>query len=139
MTQLAYISTPEATEAEVEVLSVGEEAGAVSVILDSTPFYPQGGGQPSDTGVITGPGFEFVVRKAVLIDGTVHHLGQFVEGSSAHGPGRACVDLERRRLHARLHTAGHLVMTAIYELREMRAIKGFHFPEGPYVEFEEAV
>jgi Ser-tRNA(Ala) deacylase AlaX len=136
MTDLAYISAPEQTELDGIVRSVEAEEGRVALLLDRTPFYPQGGGQPSDVGIIEGKDFTFAVRKAVLVNGVVHHQGVAVEGTPVPETARARIDTERRALHAVLHTGGHLVMTAMHELTGSRAIKGYHFPEGPYVEFD---
>src|SRR3989338_3669623 len=44
------------------------------IILDNTAFYPNGGGQPNDTGVIKrGDGAEFRVVFAIKKDGNVSH------------------------------------------------------------------
>jgi Ser-tRNA(Ala) deacylase AlaX len=137
MTQLVYMSDPAQPEIEASVRAVETEDGDVTLVLDSTPFYPQGGGQPSDVGVIEGDGFTFAVRKAVLVDGVVHHQGVLIDGSpEVGGQAHARIDEERRALHAVLHTGGHLVMTAMHELTGLRAVKGYHFPDGPYVEFD---
>jgi Ser-tRNA(Ala) deacylase AlaX len=54
--------------------------------------------------------------------------------------GQKCVlrlDKDRRIKHAKLHTAGHLIAGLVDAGRgSMRAVKGYHFEEGPYVEFE---
>ena len=53
--------------------------------------------------------------------------------------GQSCalrVDKARRLHHARLHTAGHVISSIVDARRgPLRAVKGFHFPDGPYVEF----
>ena len=136
MTDLAYITAPEQIEMDTTVQSVETGEGGIALVLDRTPFYPQGGGQPSDIGMIEGDGFKFAVRKAVLVDGVVHHHGGIVEGEPAAAEARATIDADRRALHARLHSGGHLIMTAVFELAGLRAVKGYHFPDGPYVEFD---
>lgn len=49
------------------------------MILDSTIFHPQGGGQPADTGVITDEdsGLRFIVEDVRSKDGTVMLLPSF--------------------------------------------------------------
>jgi Ser-tRNA(Ala) deacylase AlaX len=136
MTELAYMNAPEQTAMEAMVESVEAEDGHVTLTLDRTPIYPQGGGQPSDTGIIEGDGYTFAIQKAVLVEGVVHHQGIVLEGEPSPGPARVRIDPERRSLHAALHSGGHLLMTAMFELTEMRAVKGYHFPGGAYVEFE---
>lgn len=114
------------------------------LLLDQTVFYPQGGGQPYDTGVIESPAGKFIVEEVRLIDGIVRHIGYF-EGDAAtrHATWKprfqvACrVDAERRMLHSRIHSAGHLVDFAVAELMlPWMPGKGYHFPQGPYVEYE---
>lgn len=49
------------------------EDGRMALILDSTVFHPQGGGQPSDTGLIefAGSDFKFSVQDVRSKDGIV--------------------------------------------------------------------
>jgi Ser-tRNA(Ala) deacylase AlaX len=48
------------------------------VILVETIFHSQGGGQPSDTGVIKSSSSEFLVKHATMTkDGIVEHSGEF--------------------------------------------------------------
>jgi alanyl-tRNA synthetase len=53
----------ETFRAEATVLAVEEEAGARTVYLDCTPFYPEGGGQVGDTGWLRAPGVEVAIKK----------------------------------------------------------------------------
>ena len=47
------------------------------------------------------------------------------------------VDITRRLLHARLHSAGHLLDVAVTRsgIPGLTATKGYHFADGPYVEY----
>ncbi|HEX4087489.1 MAG TPA: alanine--tRNA ligase, partial [Trebonia sp.] len=87
----------------------------VSVVLDRTPFYAEGGGQLPDQGTIkvTGPGGNAEVEVTdvqtplpglVVHRGIVKH-GEITTGSSAYVE----IDVERRRATSRSHTATHLV------------------------------
>lgn len=136
MTDLSYMTAPDQMEMEAMVECVENEDGYVILTLDRTPIYPQGGGQPSDTGTIQGDGYTFAIRKAVLVEGVVRHQGIVLDGEPSPGPAHVKIDPERRSLHAALHSGGHLIMTAMFELTGMRAVKGYHFPDAPYVEFE---
>ena len=94
-------------------------ADAQGVRLDRTVFYPQGGGQAGDTGVLRlADGRELVVvdtRKGeapgeilhLLAEGTVP--SDLVPGSEL----TARVDAARRRAHMRFHTATHLLCALI--------------------------
>lgn len=111
--------------------------GAKCIILDHTIMYPQGGGQPYDTGIITHEDRIFHVNEVRFKDGLVFHLGTFENDSfDANILVNVHIDEERRKLNARLHTAGHLVDDAMYELGyKLIPNKGYHFPDGPYVEY----
>src|SRR5450830_228627 len=91
--------------AELEVLSCTAHEEQFAVTLQSTIFHPQGGGQPFDTGWL---GDARVLRVTQEADRVVHYLDQPV----APGPINARVDAQRRALHTRLHSAGHLIGNA---------------------------
>ena len=106
-------------------------------ILDRTIFYPQGGGQASDQGFITAAGLEFVVDDVRNEDGIVLHHGRLVSGSPVFGTSVTLrVDTRRREANSRLQSGGHLLLNAMDNSGYVNTpLKGFHFPEGPYVEF----
>ncbi len=99
------------------VIDVSDE----SVILDRTAFYPAGGGQPADTGIITADGTVFKVtdtRKAGenvshLISGFSGKIGETVEGE---------IDWGRRYQHMKYHTAIHLIDAVVNRKPEYAGI-----------------
>jgi alanyl-tRNA synthetase len=100
---------------EAETIEAGQEA---SVILDTTPFYGEMGGQVGDTGEIIGPTGRFSVTDSVRVppDITVHQ-GRVVDGYFAVGEEvEAVVDMERRLDIARNHTATHLLQSALRQV-----------------------
>ena len=125
-------------DTDATVLEVNPENGKDVVVLDQTIFYPQGGGQPYDTGFIKSEVAIFRVDEVRFTDGVVKHIGTFETGTFSKGDRVSIsVDRERRRLHSRLHSAGHLVDKAIYELKlNWIPGKGYHFPNGPYDEYK---
>jgi len=109
-----------------------------AVILNQTIFYPQGGGQPYDKGLIKNNDNIFVVEEVRFKDDTVYHIGFFQKGSfEADSPVMLHVDKERRIFNSRNHTAGHLIDIAMRTLGiNSIPTKGYHFPKGAYVEYE---
>lgn len=118
------------------------------VITDKTIFHPQGGGQPSDTGSITGlsdSSFTVsAVRMSAVHDGQVLHFGKFASQTSQFKEGDTVtqsIDVEKRLLYSRLHTAGHVLGAAVRHLLE-KEIPGFdelkasHFPDSAACEFQ---
>ncbi len=91
----------------------------VSVVLDRTPFYAEGGGQLSDHGVIradgaSGPAEVEVTDVQTPLPGLVVHRGIVRSGEVTTGsPAYAEIDVERRRATSRSHTATHLVHRAL--------------------------
>ncbi len=122
---------------EASVVDIRKENGLVVIILDQTVFYPQGGGQPYDTGIISNDKGIFAVAEVRYEDGAVRHIGTFERGElSAYDTVTCEVDIEKRKLHTRLHSAGHLLDIAVKELSlKWKPGKGYHFPQGPYIEY----
>ena len=84
------------------------------VRLDRSIFYPTGGGQPGDTGLLRWDGGEARIVDSLKADGgdVLHVLTPDAPrpavGATVHG----LLDWERRYLHMRMHTALH-VMSAV--------------------------
>lgn len=137
MTKLLYLENMALLETSAVVEGVVEEDGKTVVILDQTIFYPQGGGQPYDKGTIKNDAGTFQVDEVRWADEIVRHIGSFQSGSFKKGDTVTCiVEKERRELHMRIHSAGHVVDMAIHALGyDWTPGKGFHYPEGPYVEY----
>ncbi len=137
MTELLYMKDMNQLTCDAKVEEIIEENGKTAVILDQTVFYPQGGGQPYDTGVIKSAEKFFNVNEVRFIDGLVKHFGTFESDEFSKGESVTCqVDAERRLLMSRLHSAGHILDMAVHTLGfEWEPGKGYHFPDGPYVEY----
>ena len=97
-------------QADAHVTGV-EERG---VRLDRTVFYPTGGGQPGDSGVLRWPGGEARVVDAVKADGNdvLHVLAPDAARPAVGTALQGFVDWDRRYRHMRMHTALH-VMSAV--------------------------
>jgi Ser-tRNA(Ala) deacylase AlaX len=121
------------------VLEVSEtEDGRMILILDETIFYPQGGGQPYDLGRIENSSGTFEVEEVRYFEGKVHHIGKSLQGEIVVGEEVIeLIDEERRILNSKLQTGGHLIDMAMRNLGYdyLKPTKGFHFPEGPNVEY----
>ena len=99
--------------------AVVEDTRSKGVVLDRTAFYPQGGGQPSDTGTVTMlDGRSSRVLKVIKDSGDVLHI---LEGAIPEvGERVECtLDWPRRYGHMRYHTAQHLL--SAYFLSEYNA------------------
>ncbi|MFB6135827.1 MAG: alanine--tRNA ligase [Halobacteriaceae archaeon] len=113
-TERLYYDDQYRTEFEAIVLDVfeREEEGETvyDVVLDQTMFYPEGGGQPPDTGTISTDDVTAQVEDVQRRNGVILHRteknpgkGEFVRGQ---------IDARRRRRLMRHHTATHVVVYA---------------------------
>jgi len=99
----------------VQTVQEGQEA---NLILDTTPFYGEMGGQVGDTGEIRSSSGRFSVTNTFRIPpDIVVHQGYIAEGSLAVGDEvEAEVDRDRRLDIARNHTATHLLHLALRQV-----------------------
>ncbi|TSC78100.1 MAG: hypothetical protein G01um101433_387 [Parcubacteria group bacterium Gr01-1014_33] len=137
-TKLLYLENFSLLECESKVLEILPENEKVTLTLDQTIFYPQGGGQPYDTGIIESANGKFIVEEVRSTDGLVRHIGKLENGNFTKGEEVKClVDGARRMLHSRIHSAGHLVDWAIEKLGIPWTPdpRGYHYPNGPYVTY----
>jgi misacylated tRNA(Ala) deacylase len=101
-------------------ITVVNEDGSVE--LDRTYFYPTGGGQPHDIGIIKCNDEEFIVKEVRKRDCyIVHFLDRrgLVQGDVV----TCIIDKNRREKHRRMHTATH-VLCAVIEQGENTKITG---------------
>ncbi|KAI1616919.1 alanyl-tRNA synthetase [Exophiala viscosa] len=116
------------------------------VVTKETIFHPQGGGQPTDEGSMSSPGKTFAVssvRMSATEEGQVLHLGRFADTANPFSIGETVtqsIDVEKRLLYSRLHTAGHVLGAAVRHLLEKQVpgfdeLKASHFPDSAACEF----
>ena len=83
------------------------------VALDRTAFYPGGGGQPSDRGVLEADGQQWTVKNVRKVGDEIWHEvegGPPTVGSVLSG----CLDRERRHALMRTHTALHVLCGVVW-------------------------
>ena len=95
-----------------------QDKNPVEVVLESTPFYGEAGGQLGDTGFITGKyGQLEVMDTKRLLSNLIIHQAYLIKGSITVGEEvEAEVDSRRRQAIARHHTATHLLHTALRKI-----------------------
>ena len=106
-TEKLYYEEPERTDFEAVVLDILEREDGYDVVLDQTMFYPEGGGQPADTGTLSTDDTTVDVTHVEEVDGVILHRtdedpgkGEFVRGA---------IDGTRRKRLMAHHTATHIV------------------------------
>ena len=113
VTERLYYSDSHLIEFEARVVDVTERvSGWTAVVLDRTAFYPTGGGQPSDTGMLNRS------RVVECIDdgdkGVLHVVQGVAPARDAIVRGR--VDWARRLDHIQQHTGQHILSQALVTL-----------------------
>jgi len=100
---------------QVDRVRAGQDA---IVVLDSTPFYAESGGQVGDTGLLEAAGLRFAVSDTQKIQaGVFGHHGRLESGELALGDTvQATVDAVRRARTVRNHSATHLMHKALRQV-----------------------
>lgn len=104
------------------------------IMLDRTAFYAEGGGQPSDVGLLTWDGGEARVQH-VSKRGAVKHqlMGELPPaGVTVHGE----VDWDLRHAHMRNHTSQHLLSALVWSRHQAATIGNQIGAEGSRVDFD---
>ena len=99
-------------------VEAAHEGQDVEIVLDRTPFYPEGGGQVGDRGTITtDEGRAMVADTQTAAPGVIVMSAKVVDGVlRVSARARAAVDEELRRDTMRNHTATHLLHATLRNL-----------------------
>jgi misacylated tRNA(Ala) deacylase len=100
-------------EFEAIVVDILEFPETLGLVLDKTAFYPEGGGQPADVGIIEARKFQFKVSWVKEEGGDIIHLGTMEGRISPGNTVKGIIDWDRRYKLMRMHTAAHLLETAV--------------------------
>ncbi len=113
MTGLLYQTDAYLKEFDARVERV--DAERMAVVLDRSAFYPGGGGQPCDLGVLVSGNIEIPVTK-VKKEGeeVLHFLGQAAPLPEAGMSLQGRIDWERRYQLMRTHTALHVLCGTVF-------------------------
>lgn len=113
MTELLYQTDSYLRKFDARVTEINQEMHAI--MLDRTAFFPGGGGQPYDHGVITAGEVKFPLKRArstreglwhiIVGEGPLPEVGTDVQGE---------VEWERRYKLMRTHTAMHVLCGTIF-------------------------
>ncbi len=110
--QLLYLTDPLTLAFETNVTeSFSQPDGRPGVLLEQSYFYPSGGGQEYDTGMI-GPARVIEVIKQENPLRVIHILDRPVSLGTVH----CTIDASRRQRHSQHHTAQHLLTQCFLHL-----------------------
>jgi len=116
-----YYLDPYLKEYRTRVISSRELNGKYHVVLENTIFYPEGGGQPADRGLIN----QIPVEDVYEQDSQVVH----VLAEPLHNTEVVCLlDWDRRFYHMQHHTGQHVISAVFYRLHQLQTC-GFHLAD----------
>lgn len=110
MKSALYMNDSYTKEFEANVESIKDNK---FVVLDRTAFYPTGGGQPHDTGILVCNGEGYHVVHTGKFSGQISHEVSkpgLKEGEKVTGR----IDWDRRYRLMRMHTAAHIIDAVLY-------------------------
>ncbi|MEK6984728.1 MAG: alanyl-tRNA editing protein AlaXM [Nanoarchaeota archaeon] len=107
MENALYMSNSYLKEFEATVESIKDDK---FVVLDKSAFYPSGGGQPHDTGVMICNGEEYPVVYVGKFSGQISHEVS-KPGLKAGDKVNGKINWDRRYKFMRMHTAAHLLIS----------------------------
>ncbi len=119
MTKRLYDLDSHQTETTSTVLSCVSADNGFDIVLDQTVFFPEGGGQPSDTGTLGEANVSHVREE----NGEIYHRTDRALAVGSTVSGR--IDWARRFDLMQQHTGEHLLSFSFYKLFEASNI-GFH-------------
>ena len=143
-TQLDFLDDAQLVESFARIVGIEREGNQTAVILDRTIFFPKGGGQPPDTGVVSAGSRSFEVDAVYSDAGVVRHVGRMTGPDLEAGEEVTLrLNKHKRRLHMRLHSAGELLCAAMWDLGysypSWPVTRAIHYPERSSVEFGSAL
>ena len=139
VTNLHYYEDIYRTSLQTKIVELIHEGETTQIYLEDTIFFPQGGGQPSDQGVIKGPAGIATVQRVTMQDEVVCHWAT-IEGELKPGDEVVCqIDWERRHWYMRVHTAGHLVHDALMNLVDGLVPQRGEHGDNPYLKYRGTV
>jgi misacylated tRNA(Ala) deacylase len=113
MTEEIFRQDAYARQCEARVAGVDE----TGIRLDRTVFYPMGGGQPGDTGILRlsdGSEIRITDTRKDEASGDIVHIPESEAGADLTGQQvQACIDWDRRHRLMRMHTLMHLLCAVV--------------------------
>ena len=108
MTEKLYYGDVYIKESKSKVVEIGEYKGKTAIVLDRTPFYPEGGGQPADTGIIGDTRVTYVFES----EEKVYHV---VDKVPSEEEVICRVDFEKRFDHMQQHSGEHILAACFFK------------------------
>ncbi len=104
-------------EAEGKILATVDGDGYIDVVLDTTPFYAESGGQIGDSGIIENENLKLEVLTTFKVNKLFIHRCKLLNGEITIGEKvKATIDVDRRNQIKVHHTSAHLLQAALVKV-----------------------
>ncbi len=133
MTDLLFHKDSYLQSTNATVIKIVEDNG---IVLDRTVFYPGGGGQPHDLGVISIGNQNVAVTKVQNVKGEVIHWVEDNHGITTGQSVIAEIDWDRRYTLMRTHTALHILCGVVWRDYKAQVTGGDMQPGTARMDFE---
>ena len=133
MTDLLFHKDSYLQSTNATVIKIVEDNG---IVLDRTGFYPGGGGQPHDLGVISIGNQDVAVTKVQNVKGEVIHWVEDNHGITTGQSVTAEIDWDRRYTLMRTHTALHILCGVVWRDYKAQVTGGDMQPGTARMDFE---
>lgn len=137
-----YLSNPEVSTCTAIITDVQkvDQPDMLMIVTNQTPFYPKGGGQPSDIGSILFENETIPVHQAIIDnDGNIGHLisKDFSQKVWAGQEVSLMINQSVRYRHSVIHTAGELICATNRVLgHDWPVISAIHYPDNASIDFD---
>ncbi|MDO5081952.1 MAG: alanine--tRNA ligase [Arachnia propionica] len=123
--------------ADGRVVDSAGDGDVVELVLEATPFYAEAGGQDSDSGTISGDGWQAEVLDVQRpVPGLIVHRVQLLGELGVGAVAAARVDAAARHAASQAHTATHIVHAALRELVGSTATQAGSYNKPGYLRFD---
>ena len=130
-TKALYLTDSYLKGMEAKILEVKSEGmNLYRILLDKTVFYPMGGGQPTDQGVLEHEMWKAEIYMGMMKDGEIWHYLKSPVSPEINWSVKGTINWDRRYKNMRVHSAGHVIDFAMYLLgfspKTLLPFKGDH-------------
>ena len=124
MTEKLYYSDSYITEFCATIVGIESVNNKTAIILDKTAFFPEGGGQPADTGYIE----NIFIHDVIERNGKIYHFTDKDVTLSQGSPVFCKINADKRFMRMQAHSGEHIVSGIAHKLFGAENV-GFHMDD----------